>query len=192
MYAVVCLGNPGKEYEFTRHNMGFLAGKTLINTHNFAKSGKKFKSTLYEGSINGKKIITLFPQTYMNLSGDAVQLFLNYYRVEPKHILVIYDDFDLPFGDIRIRLKGSGGTHNGMKDIIRKIATSDFPRIRIGIGPKPEYIKTEKFVLARFSKQEETILTDICDRTTQAIEFWVKEGIEKTMNLFNQRSNKEK
>ena len=122
---LVGLGNPGSKYELTRHNAGFLAADALIDHFDFKKKGKKFQSILYEGRIGDQNVTIMKPQTYMNDSGTAVQLFLSFFKIPVSQLIVFYDDFDIALGDIKLRFKGSGGTHNGMKDIIQKLKTTE-------------------------------------------------------------------
>ena len=153
MKLVVGLGNPGKEYENTKHNLGFMFIDYLISKYNL-ENEKKFKSSkIIETKINEEKIILAKPQTYMNLSGNAVIELKNWYKVDNKDIIIIYDDFDILFGNVRFREKGSAGTHNGMKDIVNKLSSAEIPRIRIGTGGlKKEKEEVVSFVLSKFSK----------------------------------------
>jgi len=174
MYLIVCLGNPGDDYKSHRHNVGFRVGDTIIKTHGLDKTGKKFKSIIYRGTILGKKIILIKPQTYMNLSGEAIQIAKSFFKIPDSHILVIYDDLDINFSTIRFRASGSAGTHNGMKSVIQVLGTDQFPRIRVGIGPKPEEWATKDFVLSNFSNEEETNLPEIIKVTIGMLEDYVK------------------
>lgn len=155
MKLVVGLGNPGKEYENTKHNLGFMFIDYLVSKYNLG-SEKKFKnSKILETKINEEKIILAKPQTYMNLSGNAVVELKNWYKVDNKDIIIIYDDFDILFGNVRLREKGSAGTHNGMKDIVNKLSSLDIPRLRIGTGGlKKEKEEVISFVLSKFTKKE--------------------------------------
>lgn len=161
MKLIVGLGNPGKEYENTKHNVGFLFLEYLEKKHNFKITTKKFNSLITEVYLNNNKIIIAKPQTYMNLSGQTVAKIREYYKIENKDIIVIFDDLDIPFGEIRYKEKGSGGTHNGMKNIVQCLNTKDFPRIKIGIGGiKPERQDLKDFVLSNFtSRQKEELET---------------------------------
>ena len=138
MYLIVGLGNPGKEYENTRHNMGFDAINHLSQKLNITVTKEKFKALYGDGMINNEKVILLEPQTYMNLSGEAIKPMLDFYKVDYSNLLVIYDDIDVEPGKVKIRTKGGPGTHNGMKSVVKEIGTEEFPRIRIGIG-RPKY-----------------------------------------------------
>lgn len=165
MKIIVGLGNPGKEYENTKHNLGFMF-LDFLNKNYLGGEFKTFKnSKIIEGNIDNEKVILAKPQTYMNLSGDAVIKLKNWYKVDNKDILVIYDDFDIPFESVRYRESGSAGTHNGMKDIVNKLATKDIPRLRIGTGGlKKENQEIISFVLSKFSKDEINKLDTIFEK----------------------------
>lgn len=155
MKCIIGLGNIGKEYENTRHNSGFMALDYLMEKYNIKLDKKKKKCIYGEGNINGKKVAIIKPTTFMNLSGEAIVEIMNWYKITPEDILVIYDDVDLKFGDIRYREKGSSGTHNGMRNIIANIKTEEFARIRIGIENREGLpIPLMDYVLQKFSKEE--------------------------------------
>lgn len=165
MKLVVGLGNPGKDYENTRHNLGFMFLDYLMDKYNFKIDNKKFNAKLGEIYINNEKIIFAKPQTYMNLSGQAVQKIKDFYKLDTKDILVVFDDLDIPFGETKYKTNGSGGTHNGMKNIVQMLNSKDFPRLKIGIGG----IKHEKqdlinFVLEKFNKNQMEELNSIFDK----------------------------
>lgn len=162
MKLIVGLGNPGKEYENTKHNLGFMFIDYLISKYNL-ENEKKFKnSKIIETKINNEKVILAKPQIYMNLSGKAVVELKSWYKIENSDILIIYDDFDISFGNVRFREKGSAGTHNGMKDIVNKLASTEIPRLRIGTGGlKKEKEEVISFVLSKFSKKELEDTSDI-------------------------------
>lgn len=164
MKIIVGLGNPGKEYENTKHNLGFMFVDYLSKKYNLNEF-KKFKnSKITEDIIEGKKVIFAKPQTYMNLSGNAVLELKKWFKVENKDIIIIYDDFDIPFESVRFREKGTGGTHNGMKDIILKLSDTNIPRLRIGTGGlKKDKEEVISFVLSKFSKDELSRINDIFD-----------------------------
>ena len=167
MKIIVGLGNPGKEYERTKHNLGFMFLDYLNGKLNLGKF-KKFKSSeILESNINGEKVILAKPQTFMNLSGKAVVELKQFYKVESKDILIVYDDFDILFGSVRFREKGSAGTHNGMKDIIQKTSSVEIPRLRIGTGGlKKENEPIISFVLSKFSKSNLDELNNIFEQAT--------------------------
>lgn len=161
MKCIIGLGNIGKEYENTRHNLGFIAVDNLAEKYSIVFDKKKKKCIYGEGVINGNKVAVIKPTTFMNLSGEAIVEIMNWYKITPDDILVIYDDIDLKFGDVRYRTKGSSGTHNGMRNIIANIKTEEFSRIRIGIenrGVTP--IPLIDYVLQKFSKEELNIIKD--------------------------------
>ena len=163
MYIIAGLGNPGKKYEQTRHNMGFLAVDFLAEKYDIKVNKIRFRALTGEGRIAGQKVLLLKPQTYMNLSGESVRLALEYYKVSPQELIVIYDDIDIQAGMIRIRKKGSAGTHNGMRNILYHIRTEDFPRIRVGIGSgrKEDMIN---YVTGSVPKDEITLLKEAADK----------------------------
>ncbi|MBR5128860.1 MAG: aminoacyl-tRNA hydrolase [Firmicutes bacterium] len=191
MYIIVGLGNPGKQYENTRHNMGFLAVDLLAEKYNIDVNKIKFKSLVGEGRIAGQKVLLVKPQTYMNLSGEAVRQAMDFYKIDPEELIVIYDDIDIPTGTFRIRKKGSPGTHNGMRNIFQHIQTNDFPRIRVGIGSgKKENLIG--YVTGGISKSEQEVLADVLKNSADAAACIIEKGIDKAMNEYNVRPNKEK
>lgn len=161
MKCIIGLGNIGKEYEYTRHNMGFVMVDRLAEKYNI-KIDKKMKKYIYgEGNINGEKVCLVKPTTYMNLSGEAIVELMNWYKIDKEDIVVIYDDIDIPFGDVRYRLNGSAGTHNGMRNIIAMIKTEDFARIRVGIENRNGVpIPLVDYVLQRMNKEEIKAIDD--------------------------------
>lgn len=182
MKLIVGLGNPGDKYQNTRHNVGFMVIDAFMNKYGYTmKQDKKFKGEIY---LN-KDFILLKPQTYMNLSGESVQAVKNFYKVNVEDILVISDDFNLPFLKMRIRPKGSAGGHNGLKNIIQLTGSENFPRLRIGLG-SPEY-DTIDFVLKKFSKDElKSFEDEVYPKTNDLIESFTKgEAIDKLMNKYN-------
>ena len=154
MKCIIGLGNIGKEYENTRHNLGFMALDYLCEKYGISLNKKGKKCIYGEGIINNNKVSFVKPTTYMNLSGDAVVQIMNWYKIDTKDILIIYDDVDIPLGEIRYRTKGSGGTHNGMKHIISTIKTEEFARIRIGMENRKEQVPLIDYVLERFNEEE--------------------------------------
>ena len=187
MYVIVGLGNPGKTYSNTRHNVGFNTVDLLAERNNIEINKIKFKSVYGEGRINGKKLILVKPQTYMNNSGEAVRDIANFYKLDPSKIIVIVDDIDIDFGSVRIRKKGSAGSHNGLKSIIRLLGRDDFPRIKIGIGKKHPQQNLADFVLSRFSQDEVEDIEDAIRDSAEAVELILKEDIDTAMNEFNRR-----
>ena len=185
MFVIVGLGNPGKKYEKTRHNMGFLAIDKLAEKHDIKVNKLKHKALTGDGFIFGQKALLVKPQTYMNLSGESVREIVSYYDIDLEDLIVIYDDFDLEIGTIRIRKKGSAGSHNGMKSIIGQIQSKDFPRIRIGIGKSGGGAEWKDFVLGKTSKQDEKLIEDAVDCAADAVGCILEKCIDKAMNEYN-------
>ena len=185
MFVIVGLGNPGKKYEKTRHNMGFLAIDKLAEKHDIKVNKLKHKALTGDGFIFGQKALLVKPQTYMNLSGESVREIVSYYDINLEDLIVIYDDFDLEIGTIRIRKKGSAGSHNGMKSIIGQIQSKDFPRIRIGIGKSGGGAEWKDFVLGKTSKQDEKLIEDAVDRAADAVGCILEKRIYKAMHKYN-------
>ncbi|MGL5978550.1 MAG: aminoacyl-tRNA hydrolase [Erysipelotrichaceae bacterium] len=186
MKLIVGLGNPGKEYERTRHNAGFMVLDALAGAWNLNISTKKFKGLLAETNIKGQKVILLKPQTYMNLSGESVRAVADFYNLEEEDILIIYDDLDLPVGKLRLREKGSAGGQNGVKSIIAHLGTQTFPRIRVGIGKDPR-IPTVDYVLGKFREDEKADFKTACEEACKAAEAWVSQDFSVVMNNFNKK-----
>lgn len=189
MYLIVGLGNPGKEYENTRHNMGFNVIDKITKDCGINVSQSKFKGIYTIENICGKKVLILKPQTFMNLSGESVVAFRNFYKIENNNIIVIYDDMDLEEGTIRIRKKGSAGTHNGMKSVIQCLGTEDFTRIRIGIGKPKEKEDTIKYVIGPVSKSIRQKLEDGVNIAAEASLEILKNGVDIAMNQYNRKEN---
>ncbi len=185
MYLIIGLGNPEPEYSNTKHNMGFDTINCLANQAKIDITRCKFNALYGSGNIEDEKVILLKPQTYMNLSGQAIREFKNFYKLSQDEIIVIYDDIDLEKGKIRIRKKGSAGSHNGMKSVIQELATDEFIRIRVGIG-KPEFKgDLRNYVLEPISKEERQILDEgIYDAKSAVIDI-IKNGIDHAMNKYN-------
>ena len=186
MYLVAGLGNPGKQYERTRHNMGFDTIDELVDRHRIPGSGVQHKAMYGKGMIAGEKVILAKPLTYMNLSGESIREFVNYYKMDPEtELIVIYDDIDLEPGQIRIRKKGSAGGHNGMKSIISQIGTQNFYRIKVGVGAKPAGWDLADYVLGRFSTKEREEVDRAIEEAADAVEVILTEGIDAAMNKYN-------
>jgi len=166
-------------------NVGFRVANHIINKWELEKQGKKFKSFLYTGKFNRHRIFLIKPQTYMNLSGEAVQVIKGFYKIPINKVIVIYDDFDLPLGKIRLRAKGSAGTHNGLKSIINLLHSQEIARLKVGIGPLPDHMSPSSYVLSDFGPEEEESLKDICINSAQALECVIKDGIVSAMNKTN-------
>ena len=185
MYLIIGLGNPEEEYSKTRHNMGFNTINKLAQKYNIKITKTKYEGLYETREIEGKKVILIKPQTYMNLSGNCVKQFADFYKVEKENVLVIYDDMDIEPGTIKIRKKGSAGGHNGMKSIIQMLGTEEFPRIRIGIG-RPEHNGDEiNYVIGAIPKEEIPKLEEGTEKAKEAIIEILKNGIDKAMNKFN-------
>lgn len=185
MKLIVGLGNPGDKYAGTRHNIGFSVIVNLADRYNVGMSESKQKAAVGKCVIGGEKVLLAMPQTYMNLSGDSVRALADYYHLEPEEILVVYDDINLDVGKLRMRAGGSAGGHNGMKDIIAKLGTQDYPRLRLGVGAKPSGMDLADYVLGRFPKDELPLVRETVDRAADAVECFIKEDVETAMNRFN-------
>ena len=185
MYLIIGLGNPEEEYARTRHNMGFDTINKISEKYNIKVNKFKFNSLYGTGIIEGEKVILLKPQTYMNLSGEAIRDFINFYKLTTKDIIVIYDDLDIEPGIIKIRKKGGPGTHNGMKSVVNEIKSQDFLRIRIGIGNPEHKNDLLNYILTRIPEEEYKVLQDSQENATKAVEEIIKNGIDTAMNKYN-------
>ncbi len=185
MPVIVGLGNPGSKYAGTRHNIGFDFLDRLAAELSVSLGPGKGPFHIGDGIYQREKIILVKPTTYMNLSGDAVQQVLHYYKIDPNDCLVCYDDLDLSIGDIRLRAKGSAGGHNGIKDIIQKLGTDLFPRLRIGIGDNFSKGQQVHYVLSKFKPEEKKVMDKTLDTAVQAALTFVSDGIDKAMNSYN-------
>ena len=193
MFIIAGLGNPTKEYEGTRHNVGFDVIDRLSEKYNIAVDTKKHRALIGKGMIAGQKVILAKPQTYMNLSGESIRSLLDYYKVDEEHeLLVIYDDVSLGVGQLRIRAKGSAGGHNGIKNIIAHLGGQVFPRIKIGVGEKPPKYDLADYVLGHFSKAEKVLMDEGYDNAVRAVERIVSGDIEGAMNEYNRKKKEEK
>jgi peptidyl-tRNA hydrolase len=190
MYIIVGLGNPGKKYEQTKHNIGFITLDYLADKYDIKINKIKHKALVGEGTISGQKVLLVKPQTYMNLSGNSVREVMDYYKADLKNIVVIYDDVDIPMGRIRIRKKGSAGTHNGMRSIIYDLQEDGFPRIRIGIGAERK-MGLAGYVLGGFRKEEKTLMEDAVERAVKAVECMLDKGIDIAMGEYNIKPSSE-
>lgn len=182
---IVGLGNPGKKYAKTRHNVGFMVVDELLRRLKVHDYSEECLSHLYKVRIDGKEVLIAKPQTYMNNSGLAVINLLEEYDIKPEEILVVYDDLDLPLGRLRLRLEGSSGGHHGVESIIREIKTEKFPRLRVGIGRPKDRNKVVEYVLSPFGEEEEQVLTKILGRAGECLQRCVEYGIEESMNFCN-------
>lgn len=175
MKLVVGLGNPSSEYSNTYHNIGFMAVDKLSSMFHMPDYALDKKSNAYLSDANlcGQRTLFVKPNTYMNLSGDAVSFLARYYKIEPRDILVMYDDLDISKGTVRARLNGSAGTHNGMRDIVNKLGSTDFARVRIGIGPKPDYMALADYVLSKVPAQWSGLMNEACTLAASFAEDWL-------------------
>ena len=189
---VAGLGNPGPEYETTRHNCGFRVIDVLSSRHGISLCKHKFKSVYGEGRIHGisRKIVLLKPQTYMNLSGEAISAALSWYKCTEADLIVVYDDIDLPKGSIRVRPKGSAGSHNGMRSVQLHTDSDIFPRVRVGIGKNPPQMDLAAYVLGHFTDEEEALMGKAFEAAAEAVETIIKSGAEKAMSEFNGGNNR--
>lgn len=185
MYLIVGLGNPEEEYANTRHNMGFQTINKLAKELEIDITRNKFDGIYGSGIINNEKIILLKPQTYMNLSGKSIKQFMGFYKISQNDLIVVYDDIDLDSGTIRIRKKGSPGTHNGMKSVVHEIGQDDFIRIRVGIGT-PDYKEDLiNYVIGQIPEEEKNILEEATDKAAKAVMEIINQNVESAMNKYN-------
>ncbi|MDQ4045623.1 MAG: aminoacyl-tRNA hydrolase [Chloroflexota bacterium] len=184
-HIIIGLGNPGRKYADTRHNIGFMVVEELARRSDGGSSRKRFRSQVLDGRLPSGRCILVQPQTYMNESGHAVREVRNWYRADPEKILIVVDDLDLPFGQLRLRQRGSAGGHNGLKSIIEQLGTQEFPRLRIGIGRGPNQAKAH--VLSNFAPSEQQHVPQVVDAAADAVELWMREGITTAMNEVNGR-----
>jgi PTH1 family peptidyl-tRNA hydrolase len=185
MYIIAGLGNPGKQYENTKHNVGFLTLDLLAERNGIKINKLKNKALTGDGLIGGKKVLLVKPQTFMNLSGESVAPIAAYFDIDLSDLIVIYDDVDIPVGTLRIRKSGSAGTHNGMKSIIYSLNCDRFPRVRIGIGADRGEIPLASYVLAGFDKTQKDAVADTILRAVSAVETIITDGLELAMTKYN-------
>ena len=188
MYLIVGLGNPGRQYEATRHNMGFDVIDKLVEEYNVPQSGVKFNAMYGKGRIDGHPVFLLKPLSYMNLSGGPVRDMANYFKIDPEtEMIVIYDDIDLEPGQLRIRKKGSAGGHNGIKHIIQQLGTQTFVRIKVGGGAKPKGWDLADHVLGRFSSGDRKLVDEAIEFAADAVEKIITDGPDAAMNEYNRK-----
>lgn len=186
MRLMVGLGNPGPEYAWSRHNAGWMVADALADRYRMGTPSVKFSALLWQSHFsNGEKILCAKPVTFMNLSGLAVKEMAAYYRLAPEHILVVYDEVSLPFGQLRLRGKGSAGGHNGMASVLGALGTLEVPRLRVGVGPLPPGRDLVSFVLGVFPRDQREALPELIDRGVRAVELWITEGLEGAMRQVN-------
>ena len=185
MYLIAGLGNPSRTYEGTRHNIGFTMIDAIGNKFGIDVTTKKHKALVGRGMIDGMRVILAKPQTYMNLSGESIREITDFYKIEPENIIIIYDDISLDVGQRRIRKKGSAGGHNGVKNIIAHLGTQEFPRIKVGIGNKPEGWDLADYVLSKYTKAEQEALEEASEGVIGAVKLMLADDIEAAMNKYN-------
>ncbi|MBN2579483.1 MAG: aminoacyl-tRNA hydrolase [Pirellulales bacterium] len=188
MKLIAGLGNPGRKYQGTRHNVGYLVLAATARRFGNSPPKEKFHGEVMEVEIGGGRVLLLSPTTYMNLSGQSVAEAGNFYKIPPANLLVICDDLNLPLGKLRIRARGSSGGQKGLEDIIRCLGTEDFARLRMGIGSPPEHLDWADFVLSRFTAEEQCEVDRAVARAVEAVEVWIRQGIGPCMNQFNAES----
>lgn len=191
MYIIAGLGNPTKEYDKTRHNVGFSVIDVLADRYRIDVSERKHKALCGRGAIEGQKVVLMKPQTFMNLSGESIRAAVDFYKVEPEDIIIIYDDVSLEPGQLRIRLKGSAGGHNGIKNIIAHLGTQEFPRIKVGVGAKPPRMDLAAYVLSRFSQGEQKLMDDAFSEAAGAAVMMMTDGADRAMNHYNTKKKEE-
>ena len=185
-WLIVGLGNPGDQYENTRHNVGFRALDELAEIANVSVQKLKYKALTNTATVSGCKVLLMKPVTYMNLSGEAVGEAARFFKIPPEHVIVLSDDTSLPVGKLRIRKSGSAGGHNGLKSIIQHLGTDQFPRIKIGVGekPHPDYDMAD-WVLGKFPPADKKVIDEMVQKAAKAVEYYMKDGPEKAMGKFN-------
>ena len=185
-WLLVCLGNPGRDYENTRHNIGFMAAAELSRREGVKFNKLRYRALTGEIRVGSQRVLVIQPQTYMNLSGESVKLAGGFYKIPPDHVLVISDDVALPLGKLRIRAGGSAGGHNGLKNIIQHLGTDQFPRLRVGVGekPHPDYDMAD-WVLGKFVGEDKKAIDAAVKRAADAIECILAQGIDRGMGKFN-------
>lgn len=190
MYIIAGLGNPTKEYENTRHNIGFMAIDALAEKYNISVMSCKHKALIGKGTINGNKVVLVKPLTYMNLSGEAIRAIIDYYKADAEsELIVIYDDVSLDVGQLRIRKKGSAGGHNGIKNIIAQLGKDTFLRIKIGVGEKPKGYDLADYVLGHFSKEELAVMKESLEKVDGAVNLMLAGEVDQAMNDYNKKSS---
>lgn len=185
MKVIIGLGNPGINYTYTRHNVGFRTVDRIAEKCGSKRERNTLSSILIDTEYKGERFILAKPQTYMNVSGRAVREIMHWYKLEPQDILIISDDIDLPLGKIRLRPHGGAGTHNGLRSIIAETYTDKFPRIRIGIGSPPENMELASFVLSKFTDEDMDIINSAIDKAANAALEFILYDIERAMNIYN-------
>lgn len=188
MFLIIGLGNPGDKYKYTRHNVGFWVIDRIAKHLNIQVEKKEARSLIQSTFWEGKKVILVKPQTYMNLSGQAVMELLNFYHDQIEDLLIIHDDLDLPPGQLRFKNGGGTGGHNGLKSIVQYLNSPDFDRLKIGIGRPGPHLDVKDHVLTTFSQEEKVEIEEVVEKSVEAVREWLAEGINSAMNKFNKRS----
>ncbi len=191
MYIIVGLGNPGKQYERTRHNSGFEVLDRLAERYDIPVTERKHRAFCGRGMIEGQKVMLVKPQTFMNLSGESVKSAVDFYQTGPDRLIVVYDDVSLNPGQLRIRRAGSAGGHNGIKNIIAQLGTQEFLRVKVGVGAKPERMDLADYVLSHFSKGEWEIMEEAFQEAAEAVRVMIADGADAAMNRFNAKKNEQ-
>ncbi|MDI3280959.1 MAG: aminoacyl-tRNA hydrolase [Bacillota bacterium] len=189
MRLVVGLGNPGRRYENTRHNAGFLVLDRLAERLHASEWRRLDRALVAEGAVDGEKVVLVKPQTYMNLSGLAVRALLDWFKLTPEALLVIYDDMDLPVGRLRLRLEGSSAGHKGMESVLAQVGTEKVARLRVGIGRPAPPMAARDYVLSPFSPEEARSAAQALERAAEAVLCWLRQGAERAMNIYNSDQN---
>lgn len=191
MYIIVGLGNPGKDYDRTRHNIGFHTIDYIADKAGISVNEKKHKALVGKGVFQGEKVILAKPQTFMNLSGESVRELVDYYKIDwEEELIIISDDISLDVGAIRVRKKGSAGGHNGLKNIIQHLGGEGFTRIKMGVGEKPKGYDLADYVLGHFSKEEQVLMDDAARKAAEAIGTIFTDGVDMAMNRYNSKGGK--
>lgn len=186
MKLLVTLGNPGNKYKMTRHNIGFMFADRIAEKYSLSFSlNSKFDAEIAKANISDTDVLIAKPQTFMNLSGRAVRKIMNFYKININDLFVVFDDISLNLGTIRFRAKGSDGGHNGVKSVILETGSDAFNRLKIGIGPQPKFMKSESFVLANFEKENLELLKNTIEKSVEAFEFYLSDGIQQAQNKYN-------
>jgi PTH1 family peptidyl-tRNA hydrolase len=188
MFLVAGLGNPGEQYATTPHNLGFLVVDRLAARHGIRMTRKECQALVGQGTIGGQTVLLAKPQTYMNLSGVAIKPLLQKNELSPAGLILVYDELDLPWGSLRVKPRGSAAGHNGISDVIAKLGTSEFPRLRVGVHPGHPITSGVDYLLSRFTRQQTESLDELLDQGADAVESVIAEGVEKSMTKFNRRA----
>lgn len=182
---IIGLGNPGARYDGTRHNVGFAVMDRLARRWNIAIEQLKWDALVGEGRVAGDKVVLMKPQTFMNLSGKAVRQAVDFFKIDPQDVIIVVDDIDIHLGTVRVREKGSAGTHNGLRSVVQELSSSNFIRIKIATGHRPASWDLADFVLSHFTEEEQTTIDEELDAATEAVEEILEKGVHDAMNTWN-------